>query len=172
LLNADPLKIVYLFVMDDSTFKDMSPFQGFGDGWLDLHWAMQLVMQLPGDVAERSNSLEAMAPQRVAGLRPFLWQPINVSALEQVPLKIFPPCTVAFSGNKAVGDRVEQYIGLHNQTILHLPYDKAVNLTVEELNEELSDFCFRRLWESKGSLNPDQQRIVANLNADWHRPEV
>lgn len=172
MLNADPLKIVYLLVMDDSTSEAMSPFQGFGAGWLDLHWAMHLVLQFPGDIAERSHSLEAMAPQRVAGLRPFLWQPINVSALEQVPPQFFPPCTVAFSGNTTVGDRIEEYIGMNNQTILHFPYDKAVNLTVEELTVELRDFCFRRLWESKGSLNPDQQRLVANLDADWRRPEV
>lgn len=158
--------------MDDSTFKAMSPFQGFGDGWLDLHWAMQLVMQLPGDVAERSHSLEAMAPQRVAGLRPFLWQPINVSALEQVPPQFFPPCTVAFSGNAAVGDRLEEHIRLNNRTILHLPYDKVVNLTVEELTEELSSFCFLRLLETKEKLNPDQQRLVSGLNVDWRRPEV
>lgn len=172
MLNADPLKIVYLLVMDDITFESMSPFQGFGASWPDLHWAMHLIVQLPGDVAERSHSLEAMAPQRVAGLRPFLWQPINVSALEQVPPQFFPPCTVAFSGNSAVGDRIEEYIGLNNHTILHFPYEKAVNLTVEEMTNELSHFCFRRLQEANESLNPDQQQFVADLKENWSRPEV
>jgi hypothetical protein len=171
LLYADPLKIVYLLVMDDNTFESMSPFQGFGESWLDLHWAMHLIIHLPGDVAERSHSLEAMAPQRVAGLRPFLWQPINVSALEQVPPQSFSPCTVAFSGNSAVGDRVERYIG-QKKTILHFPFDIAVNLTVEEITDDLSDFCFRRLWEASESLNPDQKRLVANLEGNWRRPEV
>lgn len=171
MLNADPLKIVYLLVMDDTTFESMSPFQGFGASWFDLHWAMQLIVHLPGDVAERSHSLEAIAPQRIAGLRPFLWQPINVSALEQVPPKFFPPCTIAFSGNPAVGVRVESYIG-QEKTLLHFPYDKAVNLTVEELTSDLRDFCFRRLWEMSEILNPEQQQIVANLEDNWRRPEV
>lgn len=133
---------------------------------------MHLVLQLPGDVAERSHSLEAVAAQRVAGLRPFLWQPINVSALEHVRPELLPPCTVTFSGKTAIGDRVEEYIGVNNQTILHFPYDKAINFTVEELTEELRVFCFRRLRESKGRLNPNQQRLVANLNEDWRLPEI
>ncbi|UWR73179.1 CHAT domain-containing protein [Phaeobacter inhibens] len=171
MLNADPLKIVYLLVMDDTTFESMSPFQGFGASWFDLHWAMQLIVHLPGDVAERSHSLEAIAPQRIAGLRPFIWQPINVSALEQVPPQFFPPCTVAFSGNSAVADRVDRYLG-EEKTLLHFPYDKAVNLTVEEITNDLRDFCFLRLWESSDILNPDQQRLVANLEENWRRPEV
>lgn len=171
MLHADPLKIIYLLVMDDDTFGSMSPFQGFGESWTDLHWAMRLIIHLPSDVAERSHSLEAVAPQRVAGLRPFLWQPINVSAFERLPPQFLPPCTVTFSGNPAVSDRVEKHIG-QKKTVLHFPFDVAENLTIEEITSDLSDFCFRSLWEARENLNQDQKRLVANLKRDWRRPEV
>lgn len=171
-MNHDPLKILYLLVMDDGSSEDMSPFQGFGAGWHYLHWAMRLLPHLPSDVTERSHSLEAIAYQRIAGLRPLFWAPLNISALEKASADIFPPCTVAFSGTANVSNRVEALLESGAREVFHLGFDKAVSLSDEDILKELSEFCFRQLSKYSRSLNDDQKGLVDTLSRDWRRDEV
>lgn len=168
----DPLRIYYFLILADEEFSDMTPFQGFSRSWRNLHWAMRDLCTMPGDVSERSHRPEQIAVQRIAGMRPLIWLPLNVSALETFPLTSLPPCFVLFTGQPDVATRVSAWqktighIGLHVSAV-DGHGQPASSFSVDILR----DHCLRRL-HAADHLNDGQRAIIPKSGQSWEWPKI
>ena len=80
MLGTDPLKIYYFVVLRTDNPEEVTAFQGFSMSWRHVHWALHLLATLPADVLEKSYKIEDVIAQRMGGLRPLFWLPVNVGA--------------------------------------------------------------------------------------------
>jgi hypothetical protein len=106
----DPLRIYYLLILNDGASPaNISPFQGFGRNWINLHWAMRALSTMPVDIDERAHDAADIAVQRIAGGRRLAWYPLDISALEALSADQLPVCFVLFSGagDEGVARRIE-----------------------------------------------------------------
>ncbi|MBY3330373.1 CHAT domain-containing protein [Rhizobium laguerreae] len=169
----DPLRIYYFLIMDDEDFEHMTPFQGFGLGWHYMHWAMRGICGLPGDVSERSHSAAQVAVQRIAGMRPLMWTPLSISALETLPGSDLPPCFVLFTGQKLVAERATAWQTLNPGRSFHVSSIDGHGHSAERFTlDNLKRFCLDRLEEESALLNAGQREIVSRSDGDWEWPEV
>ncbi|EEQ94435.1 Hypothetical protein OINT_2001664 [Brucella intermedia LMG 3301] len=173
-LWSDPLRIYYFLIMGEDDWDDMSPFQGFGSSWPALHWAMRGLCTMPGDVSERASTPEQIAIQRIAGLRPLMWLPLTVSALESLSSAQLPPCCVMFSGDAAVAARVEAWQEKNSFKALHVTTIESKSSTAaSDFNlDVLRDYCLGRLEQESEQLNEGQRELVAMAAVDWRWPDV
>jgi len=172
-LWSDPLRIYYFLIMGEDDWNDMSPFQGFGKSWSPLHWAMRRLSTMPSDVSERASSPEQIAIQRVAGLRPLMWFPLTVSALEGLSTAELPPCCVLFSGEPTVAARIDEWQQKNGSKALHVTVVEGKGTPAENFDLGcLRSYCLRRLDEAAERLNEGQKELVAQSAADWNWPDV
>lgn len=173
-LWSDPLRIYYFLIMGEDNWDDMSPFQGFGRSWSALHWAMRGLCTMPGDVSERASAPEQIAVQRIAGLRPLMWLPLTVSALERLSSAQLPPCCVMFSGDAAVAARIEAWQEKNRFKALHVTtIESNGGTTASNFNlDVLRDYCLGRLEQESEQLNEGQRELVAKAAVDWRWPDV
>jgi hypothetical protein len=73
----DPLKILYLLILETDNIDEVTVFQGFSRSWHYLHWALSLLPYLPADIIESSQDLTGVNAQRVNGSRLLQWSPIS-----------------------------------------------------------------------------------------------
>lgn len=173
MLGSDPLRIYYLLVMDDEDFENMTPFQGFGRSWLPLQWAMECIVDLPGDVTERSHDPVQIAIQRRTRLRPLMWLPLSIAALESLPSTAFAPCTVLFTGIDTVAERVEKWASHFPDRFLHVSSVAGYGVTPESLDLKiLREFCLGKLEDFRDLLNDGQKELVSKSADDWEWPET
>ncbi len=166
---SDPFKVYYNLIIDDDSFEEMSPFQGFGASWPYLHWAMILINRLPADVFERTHDPVAVAAQRIGGLRPLIWRPMNISVFLDVDRHFLPPCSVALTGSERSAKRIEGWISENGPCAFHFtPEDSSVELGLNL--QRLSAFCFDRL--DSVDLNEDQRSLLMRCERNWMRDEV
>lgn len=169
----DLLKIRYFFVLKDGGDDKTSPFQGFSHDLPDLHWAMHLVAELPSDVLEPAQPLDAILAQRIGGERQLVWVPIDVSALEQARATEFGAFNVCFSGDEAAAERVEAWIVRQDIPVFHLRLTS--NEDAERLNAftilDLRDYC-RQAFEAQTPRFSDAQRqAITSALGEWSVPE-
>jgi hypothetical protein len=143
MFGSDPLKIYYLVVIAAEKPEDTSPFQGFSLSWPNVHWALRALVTLPADVLERSYKLDDVITQRMGGLRPQAWTPINLSALEQLKPDDIGIFTVVFTGEPNSARRVQSWIGALRYPVLHISNQKFEGCCyVEDFTDKaLHDFC-------------------------------
>ncbi|AUW47155.1 CHAT domain-containing protein [Rhizobium leguminosarum] len=172
-LWPDPLRIYYFLIMGEDAWIDMSPFQGFGRSWSALHWAMRGICTLPGDISERASAPEQIAIQRIAGLRPLIWFPLTVSALETLSAAQLPPCCVLFSGEPEVAARIDAWQEKIGFKALHITVVDGKGTPAENFDLTLlRDYCLKRLEEEAARLNEGQKELVADAAVDWNWPDV
>ena len=93
-------KIIYVYALADWRDNEVTPFQGFAPGLIDLVLMMELLPQLPSDVFEFTMEPADMLARRRAGEGAWLWIPVNLSTLlaTRSP-KPLHPFMVVFSGD-------------------------------------------------------------------------
>lgn len=172
----DPLRIYYFLILrDNKSPADISPFQGFGQSWVHLHWAMRVLPTMPADIEERTRDPAEIAVQRIAGGRQLVWYPLDISALETLSEDQLPICCVVFSGagDEQVAERIETWRAKTGFPAFHISQYKGLGIFAEDFRLELlRDYCLRKLRGSARNLSREQTQIVARADVSWEWPQT
>ncbi|NLR97089.1 CHAT domain-containing protein [Rhizobium sp. P38BS-XIX] len=172
----DPLRIYYFLILGDyESPADISPFQGFGQSWVHLHWAMRGLPMMPADIEERTRNPADIAVQRIAGGRQLVWYPLDISALETLSEDQLPICCVVFSGagDEQVAERIEAWRAKTGFSAFHISQYKGLGIFAEDFRLELlRDYCLRKLRGAARNLSREQTQIVARADVSWEWPQT
>lgn len=172
----DPLQIYYLLILNDGgSPANISPFQGFGRNWVNLHWAMRVLSTMPVDIHERTHDAADIAVQRIAGARRLVWYPLDISALESLAADKLPVCCVLFSGagDEGVARRIEAWRAKTGFAAFHISQYKGLGISAENFQLRLlRDYCLRRLRGVTKTLSGDQLQLLARADVPWEWPET
>lgn len=100
-------KIVYAFALPSWKPHEVTPFQGFAPGLLDLGPALHSIVHLPPDILELTMPERVRLARRRAGAGEYMWSPINVETLIKSG-KPTPqlPFMVVFTGDKEIARQI------------------------------------------------------------------
>lgn len=172
----DPLRIYYFLMLGDyKSPADISPFQGFGQSSVHLHWAMRGLPTMPADIEERTQDPADIAVQRIAGGRQLVWYPLDISVLETLSEDQLPICCVVFSGagDEQVAERIEAWRAKTGFSAFHISQYKGLGIFAEDFRLELlRDYCLRKLRGAARNLSREQTQIVARADVSWEWPQT
>ncbi|TRD11040.1 CHAT domain-containing protein [Erythrobacter insulae] len=168
----DPLRINYLVVLGDDTLEDASPFQGFGESWPEMIWALDLLASLPADVLEPSHPLEGVIAQRMGGMRHLLWSPLSISPLERLTQADLGLFVVVFSGEATITSRVACWAATFGKSILHVSSDGGGgSIAVGKFDlKVLKAYCETIMEERGDELSSARRDAVTAALPDWKEP--
>lgn len=135
-------QIIYAFALPDWRDNEVTPFQGFAPGLIDLVPLMDFIPPLPADVFEFTMEPADMLARRRAGEGAWYWTPVNLSTLlaKRSP-KPMQPFVVVFSGDAETAKAVSKWRKGLRIRPLHVSAQKVggalhpADLTVDRLNQ-------------------------------------
>lgn len=167
----DPLRIYYHVVLEDAQPEGMTLFQGFSEGWRQVHWTLLALTTLPGDVLEREAPLSGLISQRMGGARQLSWMPVSISALERADRNDLGLFTVALTGSPDVAARVEAWRHRQPLPVLHASSAPgAAPVDAEGLSTETVYAWCRNLVRDHSDLLDPERLAAAERALDSHEP--
>lgn len=103
-------EIIYVFALPDWEPQEVTPFQGFAPGLINLVPLMDVIPQLPPDIFEPTLEPADRLARRRAGEGSWWWTPVNLSTLldKRAP-QPFYPFMVVFSGDNSTAKAVRKW---------------------------------------------------------------
>jgi hypothetical protein len=169
----DPLKIYYYLILGTDDPQQVTPLQGFSISWRALHWALALLPMLPADILEKSYPLDAVIAQRMGGLRPQAWIPININTLESLAPRLFGIFVVLFSGEQQVAERVAAWAKRTQASVLHVTRHTLKGaLERDKFSiDVLRDHCIHIIAASPDRFSKEQLAAGKAALASWKTPQ-
>lgn len=169
----DPLKLYYHPILETDGIRDVTPFQGFSISWPSLLWAMDMIAQLPADVLEQSSDIDGIVAQRIGGFRSISWAPLNIQALETIPIELLGPFLILFSGEEACAKRVSAWAARQSRAVLHISTisgEGRIDPTTFG-TEVLRDYCQKLLVQCPQLFSDDQRAAAQGALPLWSEPK-
>ena len=169
LFQADPLKFFYFVLLGTDDPMEVTPFQGFSDSWESQGWALDMLQTLPADVGERSLKVNDIVAQRIGGLRPTYWIPLNISALEQLSTPDLGPLSVCFSGELDCARRTATWAKKQPHPILHISTEDVEDACKPEefTFEKLRAFSASALEKRADELTDERRQYAKSALEKW-----
>ena len=165
--------ILYAFALPSWVPNQVTPFQGFAPGLLDLLPVLRLPARLPSDIAELTLTEEQRLARRRAGLGDWLWSPINIeNLLERRKPTPHQPFMVVFSADRDVAKAISRWRRTLRLRPLHVSLEGGfgavhpIDLTVERLRVH----CLSALREAKArrrDLDVDRAKALLERWRPW-----
>jgi hypothetical protein len=169
----DPLKILYLVVLETDDLEDVTPFQLFSMSWRSQHWALELLSTLPCDILEPSHKMPDRIAHRMGGMRALMWHPINMTALQQISVEDMGVFVVILTGEEACAKVAKNWIEAQSHPIMHVSTEKTyAACQIEEFSiEKLHDYCRTAFVAWPEAFRPEQLKVGGAALENWREVE-
>jgi hypothetical protein len=165
--------ILYALALPSWAPADVTPFQGFAPGLIDLLPALSVLAKLPSDIGELTLAEPDRLARRRAGLGDWLWSPVNIETLV-ARRKPHPqqPFMVVISADRGVARTISRWRRDLRIRPLHVSLEEGLGaihpaeLTVERLRAH----CLSALREAKRArreLNIDDAQALLESWRPW-----
>lgn len=174
MLLQDPLKIFYIIALATDDPFEVTPFQAFSNSWKYQHWTLGLLPLLPGDILERTYDIDSVVSQRMGGMRPLIWIPLNIASLERTNIQNLGAFVVVFTGEPECATRVSAWSEKQAAPILHISTENADNvLSSEEFNiDKLESYCKEAFAHSIELFSPERKEAAEAALGHWKIPRT
>jgi hypothetical protein len=169
----DPLVIYYVLVLTSDKLEDVTAFQMFSRSWIALLDPLARLPSLPRDVLEPSQKFDDLLVQRIGGMRPIAWTPLNVSALEKTIIEDLGVFVVCFTGEEEAAKRVsswtksQKYKALHVTTTSHK--EEATAFSDFDF-KVLHDYCINAYGARNDAFFGERRLAVETTLPNWKEP--
>jgi len=168
----DPLKFIYLVILDTDDPERVTPFQGFSIGWRYVNWALSMLASLPADVLEPSLDLDAVIAQRMGNGRAQAWLPLSVATLESYHAQDFGPFLVCFTGDPKTAKRVARWAEAQTHPVLHVSSVDGIGQSHNSFSQEvLRTYCLKALEVGRENLTLELQSAADEGIPKWRQVE-